>query len=143
MPCSNCGLRSCQDKKEVTSMKYKPQTDETARFLKQWLWASLHFSIWVRSLVKCVHICSVTMFLLVFFRGVTEEGRCTQDGHHSRVLRGEKCSHHRGHRLYGESTSGEAAALLSRCQSCLCACPAQSRTGTRCPYRWHDQLQGE
>lgn len=27
--------------------------------IKQWLWASLQFSIWVRSLVKCVHICSV------------------------------------------------------------------------------------
>lgn len=92
--------------------------------------------------VSAVWYC-VRMFLLVFFRGVTEEGRYTQDGHHSRVLRGKKCSYHRGHRLYGESTSGEAATLLSRCQSCLCACPAQSRTGAWSPYCWHDQLQGE
>lgn len=56
MSCSNCGLRSCQDRKEVTSMKYKPQTDETARFLKQRLWASIQFSIWVRSLVNCVYL---------------------------------------------------------------------------------------
>ncbi len=97
------------------------------------LWNVCIFAVWY----------CVTMFLLVFFRGVTEEGRCTQDGHHSGVLRGKKCSHHRGHRLYGESTSGEAATLLFRCQSCLCACPAQSRTGAWCPYCWHDQLQGE
>lgn len=43
----------------MTSLKYLPQVYETSRFLKQRLWASLQFSIWVRSHVKCVHICSV------------------------------------------------------------------------------------
>ncbi len=92
----------------------------------------------------CVYLqCDTVWQCFCWCSSVTEEGRHTQDGHHSRVLRGKKCSHHRGHRLYGESTSGEAATLLFRCQSCLCACPAQSRTGAWCPYCWHDQLQGE
>ncbi len=136
MSCSNCGLRSWQERKEVTCMKYLPHTDETARFLKQRL----------RSIVKyvCVYLqCDTVWQCFCWCSSVTEEGRHTQDGHHSRVLRGKKCSHHGGHRLYGESTSGEAATLLFRCQSCLCACPAQSRTGAWCPYCWHDQLQGE
>lgn len=49
--CSNCGLRSWKERKEVTCMKYLPHTDETARFLKQR----------VRSIVKCVRICSVIL----------------------------------------------------------------------------------
>ncbi len=49
--CSNCWLRSWQERKEVTCMKYLQHTDETARFLKQR----------VRSIVKCVHICSVIL----------------------------------------------------------------------------------
>ncbi len=43
------------------------------------LWNVCIFAVWY----------CVTMFLLVFFKGVTEEGRCTQDGHHSGVLRGK------------------------------------------------------